>query len=765
MTGGAATSGTTSTATMNNGSNSHQSPFYASLLYSKTHAASDALLLASSYLQNQQYAVCLRVLEEQQHYLQMQYTNSSESAIDAQYYAFYWQALLIACAALAATSDYTTLLQVVEDACRHPTVSFGTNEDNAMAGAHPTMESTGFGSLAAAPGANTGGNIIDDDDLTGWTHLGQHIQSCISPGDSNMIHPLARLLHWRGQAYYETGDGLRATRYWKLALLTDVRIQQAWENLNKRHLLTPKQAYTFLMQHMQFPEELLFLRALYLARIDIPPQLPEASNSVARGVTGETVSGGATETRTGGAVTFATPAVTKQLQLNDSLSTAMSEDESTSFRMPENPTHLASSHGTADGDGPTIQQDVDEAMSRLWNEYKFQNAPYVLALQARRAFQMYDWKLCLQYCEQMDPAVFDLGVGGLTGTSSGAPASEDVAYIYIATLVLLGHERTLFRVAHEWVENCPKSAAAWFAVGAYYYCCQRYHVAQRHFCRATRLDPQSTQAWIAFGCSFAACDESDQALASFRAAQRLSSGEYTSMLYMGMEYVRTNHLVLAAYFLQSALKASGGSDPLCSHELGVLSLQKGELSEAIRFFELALKTLYREMTVEECIACCQDPFWEPTLFNLGHAYRKSRKFAAAEMCFARCVALCPGNHSTYAALGFTKHLMDDTDGAIESYHQALSCKADDPFSTEMLNRALQDDMNKCLRIEDEAENGENEVVNRRISISQKPPRGSTGKGSTPGSLLSPGESSTWSSVKDDSMISEDMESDVDMSAG
>lgn len=34
--------------------------------------------------------------------------------------------------------------------------------------------------------------------------------------------------------------------------------------------------------------------------------------------------------------------------------------------------------------------------------------------------------------------------------------------------------------------------------------------------------------------------------------------------------------------------------------------------------------------------------------------------------------------------------MGDLDGAIDLYHQALSCKPDDPFSSEMLNKALQE---------------------------------------------------------------------------
>lgn len=47
-----------------------------------------------------------------------------------------------------------------------------------------------------------------------------------------------------------------------------------------------------------------------------------------------------------------------------------------------------------------------------------------------------------------------------------------------------------------------------------------------------------------------------------------------------------------------------------------------------------------------------------------------------------------GNHAAYAALGFAKHLSGDVDGAIDSYHEALSRKPEDPFSSEMLTRAL-----------------------------------------------------------------------------
>ena len=47
-----------------------------------------------------------------------------------------------------------------------------------------------------------------------------------------------------------------------------------------------------------------------------------------------------------------------------------------------------------------------------------------------------------------------------------------------------------------------------------------------------------------------------------------------------------------------------------------------------------------------------------------------------------------GNYAPYAALGFAKHLGGNIDGAIGSYHEALSRKPEDPFTSEMLTRAL-----------------------------------------------------------------------------
>ena len=48
--------------------------------------------------------------------------------------------------------------------------------------------------------------------------------------------------------------------------------------------------------------------------------------------------------------------------------------------------------------------------------------------------------------------------------------------------------------------------------------------------------------------------------------------------------------------------------------------------------------------------------WESCYFNLGHAYRKLRRFDDAIDAYEQALALKPNEASTYSALGFAWHL-------------------------------------------------------------------------------------------------------------
>jgi tetratricopeptide (TPR) repeat protein len=641
-----------------------EATFYAGLLYSKTRAPQNALLLAQAYSQAQQHSSCLRLLEE---------SNIIQSQSQ-----FWTQGLLLACASLAAQGEWTALVEILEDACRLA----DPNPDATPSFRQPRCASTALS------------RPLEDDDDFGWETLKESISAQLQeqPHEHNdgptHVHPLARLCVWRGRAYYETGHVLRAAIYWKRALRMDSRAVEAWQALLEHALVTPTEAHD-LLEKLEFAEINDWLKALYLTRIEVSASTADEADTVM-----DSDNGNVDENHLNG------HNINNQNDKSSSFSFRGTDFDASSISitspiMPSNhfaatpgsslleksTTVKSSSNRAADAKIALVQANVNAAFVKLQDVYKLQDSPQVLAMSAKRAYRRYQWKDVLKYCEQlaeMDPTL---------QTGGGA------AYVYVAALLIAGHKRTLFSLAHEWVEGCPKSAQAWFAVGAYYSCCGRHHVAQRHFCRATRLDPQCTEAWIAFGCSFAACDESDQALASFRAAQRLSPGEFTSLLYMGMEYNRTNHLVLAHNFLNTALQNSGG-DPLCWHELGVLASNKGDYKEAVTCFGKVLAIVVGASSptggasMEETVELCVDPYWEATVFNLGHALRKTRQYQAAATCYARCISLCPEKCSGYSAYAFTSQMMGKADVAVEYYHQALSCRPDDNFSTEMLSRAL-----------------------------------------------------------------------------
>ena len=453
-----------------------------------------------------------------------------------------------------------------------------------------------------------------------------------------------------------------------------------------------------------------------------------------------------------------------------------------------------------------MSQTIDDAFHNLAIMHKLGHSPDVLSHAAIRAYALHDLHSALAYCTAIDAI---------------DPYCRTAGYVHVATLVGLNLKRRLFHLAHRLVDTDPKDALAWFAVGSYYYTIRRYDLAQRHFSRSTRLDPSSAECWIGFGCSFAVCDESDQALASFRAAQNKYSGSHVPLLYMGMEYLRTNHLSLAGHFLNSAQRTDP-YDMLCCNELGVWSYRQGDMLDASFWFLKALRlqlraegssslssadeglgmdgfilltgkpatkarlggvansggnkvlidsvhasssvtpyvvrrsshaegppistvlcaiktpsghsiaaSLFSEthahrdtdfLSDMECVERCKDPFWEPTIFNLGQSFRKLKRFEDAIVCFEKCTSLNPvctinvlemdavlvfiitcgkylmltiasfecykGNYAAFAALGFARHLGGDVDGAIDTYHKALSRKPEDNFTSEMLMRAL-----------------------------------------------------------------------------
>jgi len=100
-------------------------------------------------------------------------------------------------------------------------------------------------------------------------------------------------------------------------------------------------------------------------------------------------------------------------------------------------------------------------------------------------------------------------------------------------------------------------------------------------------------------------------------------------------------------------------------------------------------TTLDEESLAGLVSLITDPYWEPTLNNLGHAFRKLRRYAEACVCLEAALTLS-SNASTKAALAYSRHLQGDLDAAIQGYHEALAVKPDDALSSELLNKALLD---------------------------------------------------------------------------
>lgn len=258
------------------------------------------------------------------------------------------------------------------------------------------------------------------------------------------------------------------------------------------------------------------------------------------------------------------------------------------------------------------------------------------------------------------------------------PFQQHVLPVHVCSMVRLDLRSELFSLAHQLVEEYPSTAVSWYVVGCYYHLIGDFENARRYFSKATTLNHRFVPAWVGFGHAFAAQDESDQAMAAYRTASRLFPGSHIPWLGIGMEYLRTNHLHLALQYIRQAQEICP-TDPLVLHELGVLHFHEGEYEAAVSFF----------LRVAEGCNEYDEAVREPSVFNLGHAYRKLRDFSNAAKWYRAALSINPRVASTYSALGFTLHLSGNLDGAIELYHQSLSLKPDDTFTCEMLSEALQ----------------------------------------------------------------------------
>ncbi|CCG81893.1 Anaphase-promoting complex subunit cut9 [Taphrina deformans PYCC 5710] len=162
-------------------------------------------------------------------------------------------------------------------------------------------------------------------------------------------------------------------------------------------------------------------------------------------------------------------------------------------------------------------------------------------------------------------------------------------------------------------ERHPEEPVTWLAIGIYYMSISKIAEARRHFSKASVMNPRFGAAWIGFAHSFAIEGEHDQAISAYTTASRLFQGTHLPALFLGMQHLQLNNIILADEYLNTSYNMCK-TDPLLLNELGVVCFHKQQLQSAINWFTKTLEVSHETES--------QETAWVSTHANLGHAYRK-----------------------------------------------------------------------------------------------------------------------------------------------
>ncbi|KAI7248561.1 anaphase control protein cut9, partial [Hortaea werneckii] len=311
--------------------------------------------------------------------------------------------------------------------------------------------------------------------------------------------------------------------------------------------------------------------------------------------------------------------------------------------------------------------------------------------------------------------------------------------LHISLLYQANQTTTLFALAHDLAQSHPSSPTTWLAVGTYYLLTSRIPEARSYFSKSSLLDPQFGPAWIGFAHTFAAEGESDQAIAAYSTAARLFQGTHLPQMFLGMQELALENLVVAREYLTAAWGVCE-RDPVLVNEMGVCWYKEGEFGKARRGFELGLRILEEEDAGElgdedgggsvggtggvggggdGAVSTKGPDTHTPTLrLNLAHALRKLGRFRESLAQFDEVIRLgslhyspstsFPPNNPTasssasasstnrsnqdlcplFTAKGLVHLELDECFEATLAFHAALGISPQDPLASELLARAL-----------------------------------------------------------------------------
>ncbi|CCU79040.1 anaphase-promoting complex subunit cut9 [Blumeria hordei DH14] len=275
--------------------------------------------------------------------------------------------------------------------------------------------------------------------------------------------------------------------------------------------------------------------------------------------------------------------------------------------------------------------------------------------------------------------------------------------LHLACLYELFLKNELFLICHDLADNHPDEPCTWLAVGVYYLATNKVAEARRYFSKASMMDPHFGPAWIGFAHTFAHEGEHDQAISAYSTAARLFMGTHLPQLFLGMQNHMLNNMTLADEFLKSAYSLCE-TDPLLLNEMGIVYYHQDRLEDAVLVFSKALEIA--EEINSDSLA------WLSTQANLGHVYRRLRRFDDAIAEFDQVLREGGKDAAIFCAKGLV--LMDQRRPleAVQVLHEALAIAPQDAIATELLNKVLEETSNSNSIPKETSNDDDNQIENK-----------------------------------------------------
>jgi anaphase-promoting complex subunit 6 len=249
-----------------------------------------------------------------------------------------------------------------------------------------------------------------------------------------------------------------------------------------------------------------------------------------------------------------------------------------------------------------------------------------------------------------------------------------------SSMIELNKIGDLYSLSYKLANNCGEKYISWYAVGCYYYSIKKYEMSRKYFLKCNQLNKNFPEGWIALGNSYAGLDESDQALNAYRTCLRLFPGCHFSNLYIGMEFIRTNNFKTAFNIFQNALMLNK-NDPLVFNEIGVVNFKQKKYEDAENNFINGLKL---------CNFNDRSVTMMTILINYGHCLGKMRKFKEAIDVYMKVYLIDSRNVDVLNAIGSVLSFVGKFNEALDFLHRANFIKSNDGFSTDMINKCIND---------------------------------------------------------------------------